>query len=381
MAISNGDPVVVIPGADGLPVAMGSPSAISLGDPVVVIPGADGLPIALTVSAPANGDPTFLAMAADGLPVTLTFGGQCWDEDDVWSPFGVNNLLIFEYTVPSSGQYVFWNWAIYGGNLNPPNGGTLDLLVNDVEVDTTGLINSTITSNTFGVVDVLAGDVLKVLATGNPAGTRRTISRRRFSHASCVRYLWQATYDCRTESYTVSLIDAVYPDGRFYADDPDAWSDGIYDWTYQGDGVYWKTTAPNDTAPAAPTVTPTVYYTWADYYDCYYAEDWWGVALGSCDYSGSVHDWQYNADAAEYEKVTTSSTPPSPPALTPDCNYYWENSYDCSHPGWYVAYLYDASESYEITGWQIEDLGGGYFWAWCVTDTDTPPADPPTPTC
>jgi len=377
MAISNGNPVVVLPGEDGLPVAMGSPSAISLGDPVMVIPGEDGLPTALRVSAPANGDPTFTIIGADGLPVTLTFGGQCWEA----LANGTHNR-----TAAITGRYVLAQ-------------------VNDFVTGVTITVNvnsSPVFSETQDIFckyfDVTEGDSIEIIISG------ASIEGVRYSPASCVRFLWRANYNCETDTFTFEPADlsdtgnpynAVYPDGALWSQEAGAsswWNLGVFGWeqwttSYPAGNVFWQIATPGD-QPSAPA-TPTVYYTWEIAYFCEYSgsesEGGFGwdfeVTYVSCGYTGPSSDWTHH-ETQYYRKVTTSSTPPAVPTFTPTCGYYWDTYYDCSSPGWDAPYNYAYEPELDTAGWTVVDQGGGLYYAWCITnDWETPPADPPTPSC
>jgi len=73
--VANGDRVVIVQGADGLPVAFGPAPEPADGDRVVIVQGADGLPVAVQAQTPSDGDRVFIVQGADGLPVAVKFGG------------------------------------------------------------------------------------------------------------------------------------------------------------------------------------------------------------------------------------------------------------------------------------------------------------------
>jgi len=76
MALQSGDPVVLVMGADGLPVA-GKACLPESGDPIAILFGADGLPVATGGKNPiAAGDPGFIVFGADGLPIFFPFCGE-----------------------------------------------------------------------------------------------------------------------------------------------------------------------------------------------------------------------------------------------------------------------------------------------------------------
>lgn len=176
-------------------------------------------------------------------------------------------------------------------------------------------------------------------------------------------YTWEANYNCTTLSWSVSLASTNF-------------SGSTSSWSGCDDGQCTCVTT-SSTPPSAPTNTPTCYYTWEATYDC--SSSSWSVDFVSVSLSGTPAAWT-GCEDGYCTCVTTSDSTPSDPTTTPTCYYYWYAYYDCYSSTWYVDLMWiDSSGS--ASGWDcmlMEDWNECY----CTTTSATQPADPTeTPLC